>query len=502
LISQEHGLTRGVHDAAAVSAAVATLATRLVALEAPEDIAQQVAEVTAETLGLDVAVFLAAGELPGMALAGQYPANVAVDDLVDVAALIEAIKSDEPVALPSRNSSRELACFPLSQAGKIEGTLVVFQASDDTLPLVELYLAEALARVGGVGLARARASQVAHAAEQLLGITVDNVPIGMAVYGADRLLRLSSTALERILGARMEPGTCPADAFELFEPASDADAERVAAVTAALSGGDACNHELDLRDRRSGRALRLECWVVPLPERGVGLVLQDVTRRWRAELDRDNLLRHLVSAQEEERRRLAADLHDDLIQALVAGLMDLDLLETRIGGDGDTGMRIRRTRGSFEHALKAARSLLFDLRPPVLETHGLAAAVRQQLDKIAEQTGCTTALDWELEGRLDRVVEAIVFRTLQEAVSNAARHGRPKHMSVKGAREGNVLTVAITDDGSGFDTTGAGPGAVPRPGHLGLRSMAERIELAGGVFQIDSIPGEGTKVTFWVPLRD
>jgi signal transduction histidine kinase len=500
LISQEHGLSRGVYDAAAVSSAVAALATRLVALEDPTDIAQHVAEITSTTLGLDAAVFLADGGLPGMSLAGCHPTEVPAADLVDREKLLDAIGTDEPAALEASDRSRELACFPMSQDGKIEGALVLFQGREDTRPLVELNVAEAFARVGGVGLARARASQVARATEQLLGITVDNVPIGMAMYGADRVLRRSSMALERILGARMEPGSCAEHAFDQFEPVTEADAERVAAVTTALNGGDAVQHEVELRDRRSGRALRLECGVVPLPDGGVGLVLQDVTRRWQAELDRDNLLRHLVSAQEEERRRLAADLHDDLIQALVAGLMDLDLLETRLGGDGDIGTRIRRTRASFEHALKAARSLLFDLRPPVLETYGLAAAVRQQLDKVAEQTGCDTTLDWEPEGRLDRVIEAIVFRTVQEAVSNAARHGKPKRMSVRGTCEGNVLTVEVCDDGAGFDAADQGT-APPRPGHLGLRSMAERIELAGGIFQLDSTPGEGTRVTFWVPLR-
>jgi signal transduction histidine kinase len=500
LISQEHGVSRGVDDAAAVSAAVAALATRLVALEAPGDIAQHVAEVTASTLGLDAAVFLADAEFPGLVLAGGHPADVPVGELVDLTELLEAIGTDRPATLAAKDGTRELACFPMSQAGKIEGALVLVQRVDETHPLVELNVAEAFARVGGVGLARARASQIAHTTEQLLGITVDNVPIGMAMYGADRTLRLSSLALERILGARMEPGSCAENVFDPFEPVTAADAERVAAITAALAGGEAVHHEVELRDRRSGRALRLECWVVPLPDNGVGLVLQDVTRRWQAELARDNLLRHLVSAQEEERRRLAADLHDDLIQALVAGLMDLDLLETRLGGDADIGTRIRRTRSSFEHALKAARSLLFDLRPPVLETHGLAAAVRQQLDKIADQTGCATTMAWELDDRLDRVVEAIVFRTVQEAVSNAARHGRPTSMTVRGTCEGNVLTVTIVDDGAGFDAAGE-DAAVPRRGHLGLRSMAERIELAGGIFQLDSTPGEGTKVTFWVPLR-
>jgi hypothetical protein len=354
LISQEHGLSRGVDDAAAVSMAVAALATRLAALEAPTDIAQHVADVTGSTLGLDAAVFLADGELRGMVLAGSHPADVPVAELVDVPALLEAIGTDQPAALPAKDSSRELACFPMSQAAEIEGALVLIQGVDETRPLVELNVAEAFARVGAVGLARARASQAARATEQLLGITVDNVPIGMAMYGADRILRLSSTALERIIGARMEPGSCAEQAFDAFEPVTGVDAERVGEVTAALAGGEAVEHEVELRDRRSGRVLRLECWVVPLPDGGVGLVLQDVTRRWQAELDRDNLLRHLVSAQEEERRRLAADLHDDLIQALVAGLMDLDLLETRLGGDADTGTRIRRTRGSFEHALLEA----------------------------------------------------------------------------------------------------------------------------------------------------
>ena len=210
------------------------------------------------------------------------------------------------------------------------------------------------------------------------------------------------------------------------------------------------------------------------------------------------LLRRLVTAQEEERRRLASELHDDAIQALTAGLLDLSLLQ-RQAVPAEAAC-LQRAKDSFEHALQAARALLFDLRPPALETAGLEPAIRQQLDKVAERTGCAATLDWQVVPRLDPVVESIVFRTTQEALTNVPKHARPRRVAVSGRLEGTVLTVRVRDDGVGFDLDQARE-TLPRLSHLGLRFMAERVELAGGVFQLTTRPGAGTEVAFWVPLR-
>jgi len=229
------------------------------------------------------------------------------------------------------------------------------------------------------------------------------------------------------------------------------------------------------------------------------------TRLRRAERDRRNLLRQLLTAQEDERRRLAGDLHDDAVQSLAAALLHLDVLDARLeragaGGLGEVHESVARVRQSLEHGLRAARAFLLDLRPPPLHGEGLRAALGQQLERLAECTACTTELDWQVDAQLDADLATVLFRVLQEALANVAKHARPSAVRVRARSDGNAVAVRVDDDGVGFDPVAIRARAVPT-GHLGLRFMAERMEAAGGDLLIESAPARGTRVTLRLPTR-
>ena len=236
---------------------------------------------------------------------------------------------------------------------------------------------------------------------------------------------------------------------------------------------------------------------------GVVSVAVDVTDLERVERERRHLLGQLITAQEEERRRLAGDLHDDAVQSLTAARMHLSILDqvvARPAGEAAAPVQpvLDHVHENLEQGLVAARTFLFNLRPPLLDSAGLEPALRQQLAKLAERTGCKTEVNWLLEERLDRDLEMVAFRVVQEALANMAKHADASTVRVWGEREGSMVVIAVADDGVGFDPQVAGERAAAT-GHLGLRSMAERIQTAGGQLELSSQPYQGTQVVLRLP---
>jgi len=238
---------------------------------------------------------------------------------------------------------------------------------------------------------------------------------------------------------------------------------------------------------------------------GVISVAVDVTDLERVERERRSLLHQLITAQENEQRRLAGNLHDDAIQALTAARMQLSVLEAQLddagdaGGAGDVRCLVKQARENLEQGLQAARVLLFDLRPPLLDQEGLAPALGQQLDKLAERNGCVTHFGWEVGERLDQDREVLVFRAVQEALANVAKHAGAASVRVRGWRDARALEVEVVDDGIGFDQAAAREHAIST-GHIGLRCMAERVEAAGGELRIATARGLGTSVRITLPV--
>jgi signal transduction histidine kinase len=198
----------------------------------------------------------------------------------------------------------------------------------------------------------------------------------------------------------------------------------------------------------------------------------------------------------EERNRLARDLHDSVTQALYGLTLSAEAARRQIAaGQVDSADReLRDLAATAQHALQEMRLLIFELRPPVLEEEGLAAALQARLQAVEGRVGVATTLAVEGDGALPPAVEAEFDRISQEALNNALKHARAHRIAVDLHQDELAVTLEIADDGIGFD-----PDAARTRGGLGLRGMAERAARVGGRLVVDSRPGQGTRVRVVVP---
>jgi signal transduction histidine kinase len=147
------------------------------------------------------------------------------------------------------------------------------------------------------------------------------------------------------------------------------------------------------------------------------------------------------------------------------------------------------------------RNLISDLRPAVLEHLGLVAAAAAYLDQFTRQTGVVSYLEDERDGkRVPANIETAFYRLLQEAITNVRKHAEAKTVWVRFSIYDGLFRMDVTDDGRGFDPEVILARSLSS-GHIGLHSMQERIESAGGGMEIDSTQGKGTRITFWTPIN-
>ena len=212
-----------------------------------------------------------------------------------------------------------------------------------------------------------------------------------------------------------------------------------------------------------------------------------LTRRLRRDSEaRETLLRAAAEASDSERRRIARDLHDGVVQDLAGAAFTL-ASATR-GGRNDPEL-LEQVADSVRGSLRSLRSLLVEIYPSDLHETGLTGALGDLL-AAAEADGVLTRLEVD-DGELPATAVAVVWRVAQEAVRNAVRHGRPAHLRVAVTREGDRVRLVVEDDGVGFEHAA---GAAPDTGHFGLRGMRDLIREAGGTLEVESSPGQGTRV--------
>jgi signal transduction histidine kinase len=208
----------------------------------------------------------------------------------------------------------------------------------------------------------------------------------------------------------------------------------------------------------------------------------------------------MLRAEEAERARIATELHDDTIQVMTAALFTLDRVPRTIAA-GDTE-RALETLGTLRRTLVSAvertRRMTFELRPPLLEAHGLGIAVRDLADEAAREGGFEVDLHASIE-RYPFAIEELVYRTVQEALSNVRKHARASKVTIALQERNGSLTGWVRDDGRGFDIERALDRHRMRM-HVGLDAMRERVHLAGGRLDIHSEKAAGTSVEFAVPL--
>jgi signal transduction histidine kinase len=206
------------------------------------------------------------------------------------------------------------------------------------------------------------------------------------------------------------------------------------------------------------------------------------------------LLRRVITAQEEERTRISWELHDEIGQTLTAVQLSLDRLARTPAKEAERRERLERARMLTAHALAELRHLIAALRPGVLDQLGLAPALNWVADHTLRPLGLEVTIEAVgLTDRLPGELETILFRIAQEAMSNVARHSDAQQLDVQLAHTDGQVTMTLTDDGRGFDLSAVT--STPSQMHgLGLAGMQERASLAGGQVTVKSAPGQGTTV--------
>lgn len=223
---------------------------------------------------------------------------------------------------------------------------------------------------------------------------------------------------------------------------------------------------------------------------------REVKQRRDAQSARGQLLRRLVSVQEDERKRISRELHDEFGQSLTALMLGLKSLPASEGSETKLSQLQKLTAEVMEQMHHLAR----ELRPAALDTLGLEATMRQLAEEWSERNEIKS--EFFARGlhsvRLPAPIETTIYRVAQEALTNVARHAKGSFVSVLVERHDGVVSLIVEDNGHGFDAESPDIGE----GRLGLLGMRERIELVGGTLDIESSPGAGTTVIARVPLEN
>ncbi|WP_432837033.1 ATP-binding protein [Dactylosporangium sp. CA-092794] len=318
-------------------------------------------------------------------------------------------------------------------------------------------------------------------------------PEALIVLDAAGVVRLASSAAEALF-QRSTADLVGRRAADLFagEPAFSAEAP-VAAVVRLPDGREL---PVDVRTRTlAGDPEGLLVLAVEdqsAPGRSRASLEQRIARLKVAGQEQDELLGDLILNQERERARIAAGVHDDSLQVITAATLRVQHLRRRLRDPEDLQI-LDRLEESLVQAADRLRRLIFDFRPPRLDSDGLAAATGDLLDDLAADHHIEVRVENRLVAEPALPTRMLLYRMLQEAVANVGKHaGADRCTVVLGESEGGYL-VRVVDDGVGAENLHTDPG------HLGLVLMRERATLAGGWFRISSVPGSGTTVTFWVP---
>ncbi|HUX13607.1 MAG TPA: ATP-binding protein [Spirochaetia bacterium] len=214
-----------------------------------------------------------------------------------------------------------------------------------------------------------------------------------------------------------------------------------------------------------------------------------------------NLSHRLLEAQENERKAIARELHDEIGQLLTATKIDLQVIR-RDPLAGETAMRVDRSLTTIDRCLEQLRNLSLGLRPSMLDDLGLVPTLRWQAETLSARFGFAIRLRVQgVSGRFHSDIEVVCYRVTQEALTNAARHASASKITVSLRIQKQQLVLSINDDGVGFEVDAALSDAAGGRS-FGLIGMQERAALAGGTAEITSRPGEGTTVTVRLPLRN
>jgi signal transduction histidine kinase len=218
--------------------------------------------------------------------------------------------------------------------------------------------------------------------------------------------------------------------------------------------------------------------------------------------DLQKLSTQLINAQEAERTRISQELHDEMGQALTAMSINLAAIEKELPPELPPTIRERlaETSSLADQTLEQIRELALDLRPSMLDDLGLVPTLRWYVNRYAKRSDIEVELEAiDLEERLAAEVETVLYRVVQEALTNVARHAQANRVRIRLERKEAKFRAFIEDDGQGFDVKEVASRASPERG-AGLLGIRERVALLSGRFNIQSRPGRGTRLTLEIPI--
>jgi len=272
------------------------------------------------------------------------------------------------------------------------------------------------------------------------------------------------------------------------------------AVLPVFRGGEASGALVLTGNARDPFAALDEGFMVTLGQQvGAGLANADLTRRLHLRtVELARLSARMVEQHEEERRRLSRELHDETAQVFSAVKMELGVL--REGVPDEAVDRIDHALALVDTGIRGIRSVVHSLRPSLLDDLGLLPALRSLMTEFTQRSGLAVTLDAPATlVPLSKDAELALFRALQEALSNVARHAEAGAIAVTIRVEGAHLVLAVQDDGRGLPP-GVTPDTIERPGHMGITGMRERIGALGGTVTVEVPEGTGLRVLVRVPL--
>ncbi len=309
---------------------------------------------------------------------------------------------------------------------------------------------------------------------------------GTILFGNRRLAEIAHAPLESLRGARLPQLVTPAER---------------AGLEALLLRGRSGGREFAITgEAGSTTPVWIALSLVPL---GAGnghtvvmAIITDLTDRKRAETTRLGLLKRLLSAEDQERRRIARELHDETGQSLTTLLVGLRAIGD-ITGLAEVRSVAKRLREVAAHTVDDVGRLARGLHPAVLDDKGLVAAMRRHVSDFAKAFG--VAIDLRVVGNVPRrmapLAQSTVYRILQEALTNVARHAQAQRVGIMLKHKKAILEIVIRDDGVGFDPAAA----LSEASGLGLHGMQERVALLGGSVVIESRRGQGTSIRARIP---
>lgn len=252
--------------------------------------------------------------------------------------------------------------------------------------------------------------------------------------------------------------------------------------------------------RKDGTAfpleIRLEETIIGSRSRFVTAAIRDVTQRKQAQKALEHFSRKLVESQENERKRIAAELHDSLGQNLLTIRNGIKQYLSSSSLESESSKDLDQIAELAIESINDLREISFNLHPHQLDQLGLKTAIESMIEQAAHSSGISVSSDiFDIDGQFPKDMEINIYRMIQEGLNNIVKYSGAKKAEVSVKKTGKHVNIKIADYGKGFDTLLEGPG-------FGLKSINERVKMMQGSFEIDSAPGKGAEIKIKVPVKE